>query len=84
MSASKKTLTPASRERVISQANFFNSLASSLFATGVLGTLGAMIVASSLSKDSIALSVIFGVVCFAGCFGLHILAQRTLGDLDEK
>jgi len=76
-------LSDASRERIISQSNFFNGLATGLFATGVLGTVGAMIVANSLTSDALFLAPLFGMICFFGSFALHSLAQWKLGDLDK-
>lgn len=83
-SVTKGPLTDASRERVISLSNFLSGLATNLFATGVLGTLGAMIVAPSLTNDTLYLAPIFGIICFVGAFGLFLLAQVKLGDLDKR
>ncbi len=76
-------LSDGSREQIILEAQFFNGLAGSLFATGVLGTIGTYIFAANISDDKAFIASAFGILCFVGCFVLHIIARLRLRELDQ-
>ncbi len=76
-------LSDGSRETIVQEAQFFNSLAGNLFATGVLGTVGTYIFSATLSDDRVYVASLFGILCFFGCFALHFLARLRLRELDK-
>lgn len=76
-------LSDGSREQIVQEAQFINSLAGNLFATGVLGTVGTYIFADTLSDSKVFAASAFGMFCFFGCFGLHVMARLRLRELDK-
>jgi hypothetical protein len=76
-------LSDGSREQVLQEAQFLNGIATNLFATGVLGTVGTYIFASDISDDKAFIASAFGMLCFFGCFALHLIARLRLRELDR-
>ena len=76
-------LSEGSRERIRLEATFLNTLASNVFAIGVLSPLAAYVFVQDIPTDRMFLAVAVTALCFAGAFVLHWVAAKRIMEIDQ-
>jgi hypothetical protein len=77
------SLSDASRERILLEANFLNMLAGNVFAVGFVAPMVSYAFGVITPADRLDLAIGAALICFGGAIALHIWASATLRRLDR-